>query len=360
MTTTTPPVTVLIVDDSDVVRRALANAFDVSGFSVIGQASTGREAIAKAIKLKPRLITMDLDMPDVDGLAAIEQIMAEAPTRILVITGVPLYAGHDSTFEALSRGALEVLPKPTVWPQADREKSNIIRVARRLAAVPVVPHVRAARQNRQRLRAQYALEAAASASSRIGGRPAIVAIGASTGGPGIIRAILSELPRDLDVPVFFVQHLADVFTAGFLEWLGSASHLPVVEALPGSRIEPHKAFVATRGSHVVVSPQGLIESSYEPPREGHCPSIDVLFESVAKVFGPRSIGVLLTGMGTDGAAGLKAIADAGGATLVQDESSSVVFGMPKAALDLCAAHKVVSKDHVASSIAHLIGEARSR
>ncbi|MCL1599752.1 MAG: chemotaxis-specific protein-glutamate methyltransferase CheB [Actinomycetia bacterium] len=323
-------------------RRALATVFDgCPDLEVVGEASTGREAMEKAQQLEPRLITMDLDMPDGNGLQAIEQIMAFTPTRIMVVTGVPRFDGQDASFEALSRGALELIPKPTAWPATDLERQNIIGLARRLSSVPVLHHTRASREKRRSARR---------VRPSLGGGADLVAIGASTGGPGALKAILEELPPGFSEPIVIVQHLTDVFAAGFIEWLGSCTNLVVREALPGTRLEPGSVYVAVRGSHIAISHRGWIEASHQPPRAGHCPSIDVLFESVASAHGPRAVGILLTGMGKDGAAGLRAIRDSGGVTVAQDEASCTVFGMPKAAIELEAATHVVPVREIASTL----------
>jgi two-component system chemotaxis response regulator CheB len=343
----TAKTTVLIVDDSRLTRRALRTLFEsCQDFEVVGEAATGREAVASAKSLNPTLITMDLDMPDVNGLEATEQIMAFAPTRIMVVTGVPRFRGSDSSFEALSRGALELVPKPTAWPATDTEGDALVHLARRLSSIPVVRHTKAAREQRRRERVVESSDGHFSECR-------LVAIGASTGGPKVLGTILRGLPAGFSAPVIVVQHLTDVFAAGFIDWLQSQSDLTVREALPGTPLEPKHLYVAVRGSHIAVSLRGWIESAHEPPRNGHCPSIDVLFESVAENVGRLGVGVLLTGMGADGAQGLRLIRDARGLTVAQDEESSVVFGMPKAAIELGAATRIVSAEAVAPLLARV-------
>lgn len=335
-------ISVLIVDDSKIVRCALRIIFEESNeFDVVGEATTGNEAVKMALALRPRLVTMDLDMPDGNGLEAIEQIMATGPTRIMVVTGVPRFEGMDASFEALSRGALELIPKPTAWPGTEYEKNTILTIARRLSTVPVLFHPKAAREKRKA--GQTALKKSPKKTAG-----SIIAIGASTGGPSVLRNIIESLPADLPVPVVIVQHLTDVFSNGFIQWLSTKSKLAVQEALPGTQLLPGTVFVGTRGAHVVVSSRGWIKASHEPPRNGHCPSVDILFESVAREFGSSGIGVLLTGMGRDGASGLWEIFKAGGTTVAQDEPSSTVFGMPKAAIELGAAQKVMPGQDIAS------------
>ena len=360
-------VTVLVVDDSPLVRRILTETLEEDpAFEVVGEASTGKQAIEQALRLSPGLITMDLAMPDMDGLAAIGEIMAQAPTRILVITGHPTYKGLNASHEARARGALETIPKPSTWPQSASEREGLRRLARLLATVPVLPHVEQSRQKRRAAR-----EAAGHASrdpwrtlSTLRGPEApaelgLIAIGASTGGPGVLKEMLDGLPGDLAAPLVIVQHLSEIHAGEFVRWLGQGAALRVLEALPGTRLESGTAYIALRGAHAVISPRGWIDASDEPPRGAHCPSIDVLFESVARSYGPAAAGVLLTGMGRDGALGLLRVREAGGVTLVQDEATSSIFGMPGAALELGAAQLTVARQELAETLVHLV-RGRSR
>ena len=342
------PITVLIVDDSALVRHALRTIFqEDAAFAVVGEADTGRAAQRLALQLRPQLITMDLDMPDGDGLEAIAQIMARAPTRILVVTGLPRFRGADATFAALARGALDLVPKMTAWPGTTAERHDILRLARRLAEVPVLPHVNALRDERQGARAQ-ATPAQAPAS---GPTASLIAIGASVGGPRTLAAILAELPAGFPLPIVVVQHLSPTFAELFVEWLAGQTRLRVLEAAPGVRPEPGTVYLGLRGPHLVLSPQGTLATSPEAARQAHCPAVDVLFESVARTCGPRALGVLLTGMGRDGAIGLLAIRQAGGTTLAEDEGSCVVYGMPRAAVELGAVQHLQSLAELTRTLA---------
>jgi two-component system, chemotaxis family, protein-glutamate methylesterase/glutaminase len=338
----TEPITVVIVDDSSIVRRVLRRIFESDpAFRIIGEATTGREAVQAAVNLKPRLMTIDVVMPEMDGLEAIEHIMAEAPTRLLVITADSRPDGRDLSFEALSRGALELIPKPTAWPELTGA-GEILALAKRIAPVPVVPHVRANQRQRKLTRTAR------------GGSPTVVctqarevvAIGASTGGPRTLQAIFAALPPSFGAPIVVVQHLADAFAEGFVRWLAAYCSLRVHEVTATTALEPRTIYVALRGGHAVLTPAGTVELSYEPPRGAHRPSVDVLFETAARAYGSRGIGVLLSGMGADGAQGLRAMADAGALTIAQDESSCAVFGMPKAAIELGAAQHVLPRDEI--------------
>ncbi len=292
---------------------------------------------------------MDLDMPEGNGLYAIEQIMALEPTRILVVTSVPRYGGADATFEALSRGALDLIQKPTAWPGTTAEQEDLLVLAERLASVPVIPHV-AALTNR-RIKEHVRRESVTSFAQAV----SLIVVGSSTGGPSAIVSILGELPDDFPVAVVVLQHLADVFAADFIKWLDSKVRLSVREALPGSLLQPGTVHVAIRGSDLSVSSRGRFEACSDSPRCRHRPSIDVLFKSAARSYGSSAMGVLLTGMGRDGAEGLKAIRQAGGITLAQDEASCVVFGMPKAAIEIGAVQRILSTREIAQALLNAAG-----
>ncbi len=342
----TRPVRVLVVDDSQLLRRGMRAILENAGVVVIGECATGLEAVAKVATLRPDVVTMDLDMPGLDGLATIERIMAEHPTPILVVTGDPKFRGLDGQFEALARGAVDLVAKPN--STAIEECNRLVDRIRMVASVSVVPHVRGAA--RRRNRTNHPTEPLLpSASARISSHlpPALVAIGASTGGPGAVRVVLDGLGAELGVPVVVVQHMAEEFAEGFVRWLRSQVAMPVVEAVAGTRMVPNTAYVAVRGPHLRVGEGGKMLVAVPGPADPHRPSIDVMFAGAASAWGKRAIGILLTGMGDDGADGLGAIASSGGLTIAQDEESCVVFGMPGAAIDRGAARLVLNLHNVA-------------
>jgi two-component system chemotaxis response regulator CheB len=340
-------VRVLVVDDSALLRRALRATFESSAdFVVIGEAASGQEAHEKVVALAPDLVTMDLDMPGMDGLAAIEAIMADRPTPVLVVTGDPRFRGLDAHFEALTRGAIELLPKPSAFPGTPREVEHLLTTARIAARVPVVPHVRgSAARRRQQRSSSLDLEAVQRVPP---GGSNLVVVGASTGGPGALRDLLVDLGPAPACPVIVAQHMTEAFAEGFVHWLGTVCPAPVREARAGMRLHPGIVYCVLRGPHLGVGPAAVLE----PVRGGgvHCPSVDALFHSAARHHGGRALGVLLTGMGDDGAAGLAAIAAAGGVTVAQDETTSTVFGMPKAAIDRGAARFVLPLRHIGALV----------
>jgi two-component system chemotaxis response regulator CheB len=336
---------VLIVDDSRLLRRALRAFFETSpDFVVVGEAATGRDAVAKVASLQPDLVTMDLEMPDLDGLGAIERIMAERPTPILVLTGDPEFRGLNAQFEALARGAIDLLEKPSDFPGTPEERRHFLSTALLASRVPVVHHVRGAAAER-RARRRVAPGAAPRAPV------SLVVMAASTGGPGAIRAVLAEIGADRAAvpPIVVVQHMHAVFAAGFVEWLRASTRLRVREAARGVSLDRGSVYVAVRGDHVAVTAAGELELRPDPAVR-YCPSADVLFESAADAYGAQALGVLLSGMGDDGAAGLAAIAAAGGLTIAQDEETSAVFGMPGAAVERGAARLVLPVGEIAGAI----------
>lgn len=331
---------VLIVDDSKFFRDRFRTLLLQAGFSVVGEATNGTEAVQLTAKLKPQLITMDLDMPHKDGLQAISEIMATTPTRILVVTEWTEFRGQDSSMESLARGALELLPKSMASKQIPGEKNQLVYAVERLANIPVVHHVRNLNQTRP--------TSPPTKSSKPISRNTVpldmIAIGASTGGPRVLKNLFATLPANFPIPIVVVQHLNAAFASSFVEWLSKETNMKVQEASQGAKPKPGVILVCARPPHLEIGARGALLESNVPVLAGSSPSVDTMFSSVAQRFGAKGAGVLLTGMGSDGALGLKAISDAGGQTLVQDEATSVVFGMPKAALDLGAAKTIVPTD----------------
>jgi two-component system chemotaxis response regulator CheB len=335
---------VLIVDDSPVARAVLKDVLEADAdIRVVGMAASGREAVELTARLKPDVVTMDLVMPGMDGMEATERIMARNPTPILFLSAFIGPDGAYSRSDALAAGALDVVQKPPAMPDPrwQREAGGLTQKVKSLAQVPVVTHMRLARRSLG--------EGTQSRDSEIGRHAVfearraghVVAIGASTGGPKVLDELLSALPASYASAVVVVQHLADAFLPALLASLRPRCALDIVVAENGDRLRPGRIVFAPASAHLVVLPGGRIRIDESEPVRGFRPSIDVTLTSVARVFGSSACGVLLSGMGTDGAAGLQAIRQAGGQTLVQDESSCVVFGMPRAAIELGAAQHVL-------------------
>jgi two-component system chemotaxis response regulator CheB len=324
------PVRVLVADDSELFRELLSGVVAADrGFELAAVARDGDEAAGLARQHRPDVITMDLNMPEADGFAGIARIMAETPTPILVLTANPTEAAG---FKALSLGALDIMEKPHA--EADlRDYGRGLRTRLRLlAGVKVIRHPRGLRENR----------ATAPSTAE---PPELVVVGASLGGPRALATILRRLPASFPLPLVVVQHIADGFTEGLASWLDQETKLRVSEAVHGEPLRAGRVLLAPSGRHLLVG-RGHAQLSEAPPVDTFRPSVTPLFASAARHYGRRVCGVLLTGMGRDGADGLKAIKDQGGTTLVQDEASSAVFGMPRAAIELGAADRVLPLDDI--------------
>ena len=327
-------VRVLIVDDSPVAREVVKGVLESdAGIRVVGMAATGKEAVELTARLRPDVVTMDLVMPGMDGMEATERIMAHNPTPILFLSAFIGPDGAYSRSDALAAGALDVVEKPQTMPDPNwpRDAGTLAQKVKSLAQVPVVTHMRRSPRDSGRVRA--ALEARRSTQA--------IVIGGSTGGPKVLDELLSSLPTSYEPAVIVVQHLADTFLPQLIASLRPRCALEVKIAETGDRLRPGRILFAPPSAHLVVVAGGKIRIEEGEPVRGFRPSIDVAMMSVAHTFGARACGVLLSGMGADGAAGLRAIKQGGGKTMVQDESTCVVFGMPRAAIDLGAAQQVL-------------------
>jgi len=329
---------VLVADDSELFRDLLSRVIGADpGFHVVAVAADGNEAARLAHQLKPDVITMDLNMPDADGFSGIARIMADTPTPIMVLTG---NKAEVVGFKALSLGALDILEKPDADIDLEAYGAQIRSRLRLLSGVKVIRHLRGLRDRKLPL------------PPKKGRRADVVVIGASLGGPRALATLLRGLPPTFPVGIAVVQHIADGFTEGLASWLGQECHLQVRQAADGELLQPGHVLLAPSGRHLLVS-EGRVRLFDGPPVDTFKPSVTPLFLSAAQSYGARACGVLLTGMGHDGAAGLKALHDAGGATLAQDEQSSAVFGMAKAAIDLGAVDRVLPLDDLPRTLVAL-------
>lgn len=329
---------ILVVDDSPLTVDTVTAILEADGDIVVaGVAKNGLEAVAATQRLKPDLVAMDIQMPVMNGLEAVERIMASVPTPILLLTGDPRRQGERGSFEALSRGALDLVAKPAVMEGGEPQQARFRDHVRLLASVPVVYRRRRTQTDLPRVRPVAS-----------GGCVGIVA---STGGPPVLAEILAALPPAFPVPVVVVQHLAAGFAAHLTSWLEEISPLSVKPATAGLKVRPGEVYVAPDGAHVTLDRRGHLALDDEsPPERGHRPSGTRLLRSLAQAYAELGIGVVLTGMGQDGADGMVAIRRAGGMTIAQDEATSVVYGMPRAALALGAAEWVRPRDQIAEAI----------
>ncbi len=337
---------VFIVDDSAVSRLALRKALEGDPLlAIVGEAKSGREALERIPVVRPNVVLMDIVMPDIDGLAATAELMRSNPLPILIISG-QVEGDARLTFDALRAGALEVIGKPSAAELASED--HVRRLQRRVRLLSEIPVVRRhSRVGRVALRSTTTRPTQGSVS--------LVCLGMSTGGPPALLQILSALPSSPAWPVFVVQHMTPGFIGGMVSWLKNQSRQNVVLASDGIHPEPGTIYVADDDHHLILE-DGCIRMSMidAPSQPGHRPSVDALFSSVAGEQNVReAIAVLLTGMGKDGAAGLGKIRRAGGWTVAQDEASSVVYGMPKAAADEEAACEVLSLNDIKIALAAL-------
>ncbi|HTG80333.1 MAG TPA: chemotaxis-specific protein-glutamate methyltransferase CheB [Geobacteraceae bacterium] len=334
---------VLLADDSAVVRTVLKDIFHATAeITVVGEAANGREAVALTERLAPDLIVMDIMMPVMDGLAAIEIIMARFPTPILVLSATMDDKEVNYAFTAIKKGALDVMEKPRIGgldPTGDFG-ARLVEEVRMLTKIKVI-------RRWPRTGAKVELKAGYQQGPRD-----ILAIGASTGGPKAVMGIMKSLPANLNAAVFIVQHIASGFARGFSHWLDQDSAIKVRLAVDGQPFRAGEALVAPNDCHMVLD-KGKVRLVQGEPVNCCRPSIDVFFNSLAEEEGARVVGVLLTGMGKDGAQGLHRIKELGGVTIVQDETSSVVFGMPKAAIALNAVDEVLPLQVIPEAIAKI-------
>jgi two-component system chemotaxis response regulator CheB len=337
---------VLLVDDSPIALHILQRLLSrAPAIQVVGTASDGSEALELLPALDPDVICTDLHMRGMDGLEFTRAVMDRDPRPILVVS-VSVEPDSPNVFRLLEAGAVDVYPKPPVIPGADED-----RLARELASkIRVVAGVHVIRRG-------------ATAAPRLP-RPApiwlpphpqvrIVVVGASTGGPQALREILAHLPANFPAPLVCVQHIGADFLSGMVTWMSEVCPLPVYKASQGAIPQAGVVYFAPENAHLEFDELGRFALSHAPPSDGHRPSITVTFRAAARRFCAGALGVLLTGMGRDGAEGMADIAAAGGITIAQDEASSAIYGMPKAAVQLGAAQSVLPLERIAATLVEL-------
>ena len=345
---------VLVVEDSLTVRQRLVDVLSADPqMQVVGEAGDGKTAIELCQQLRPDVVTVDMQLPVLSGLAVTEYIMAYCPSPILIVSASTNRGELYKTYDALAAGALDVLEKPRgnepdgAWEQAFLSTIELI------SRVKVITHVRGRQARSPRMR--LAPPVAESGAYRM------VAVGASTGGPAAVLKILSSLPADFPLPILIVIHIGEAFGRLLAEWLDSRSQLRVSCARDGEplpQVGDARVILAPPGRHLVVK-ANRVHLTNQDERNSCRPSVDVFFESVAEQIGSRGIACLLSGMGKDGAQGLLAVRDAGGRTLAQDEATSTIFGMPQEAIRIGGAERVIALDEIASSLVALAGSSKS-
>ena len=342
---------VLIVEDSKVIQEFLVHILTSDpSIQVVGIAGNGEEALEAAKQKRPDVITMDIHMPKVDGFEATRAIMEDVPTPIVIVTGSLRAKELASSFRAVEAGALAVVLRPPGigHPEHETAAGELIRTVRLMSEIRVVKRHPAVKR-------RVPPETAKMEVRKTDVQIQAIAIGASTGGPPVLQQILSGLPHDLPVPVLMVQHIAAGFTKGFVEWLSDTTRFPVHIASHGEYPLPGHGYIAPDGFHLGIGNGPRIILSDHAPENGLRPSVAYLFHSVAQTLGPRAVGVLLTGMGRDGAVELKEMKDGGAVTIVQDKESSVVHGMPGEAVALNAHTYILPPDKIAVLLGTLAG-----
>lgn len=341
---------VLVVDDSRTARQMLSGIIGyTSDMQVIAEASDGIEALAFTQKYRPDVILMDIVMPGLDGLAATRQIMSSCPTPIVLVTASMESYETDIAFKAIRAGALTVLQKPAGVAN-NGDVQIIINTVRAMAKVQVIHHYgsrQAAVQlpSEDEIPEQFIEEMPA---------PQLVAMVASTGGPAALSEIIRQLPGDFPLPVVIVQHIAPDFVESLRAWFDGLTPLSVKIAGTGQRPARGHIYLAPGDAHLTFTANLTFRMDQTPNLSAHMPSGDVLLESVARTYGKRAIGIVLTGMGEDGAQGLKAMYDRGAFTIAQDEATSVVFGMPAEAIQRNAVRQVLPVTEIVPSLMQLM------
>jgi two-component system, chemotaxis family, protein-glutamate methylesterase/glutaminase len=355
---------ILVVDDSVVIRRMVTDALAADpALEVVGAAANGRIALSKIPQVNPDLITLDIEMPEMDGLEALRQLRKTYPRLPVIMFSTLTERGAAATLDALAYGANDYVTKPSNVGSAsaalERIREQLIPKIKAQCPLVSPPSLSPAT-------ARPGPAAAPKVWPKLDTRgreaPAeIVAIGVSTGGPNALAEVIPQLPANLPVPVVIVQHMPPIFTKLLAERLSSKSQIRVEEGRPGEILEPGQAWLAPGDFHMAVarSATGVHLITHREPPENSCrPAVDVLFRSVAEAYGPRALGVVMTGMGQDGLRGSERIREAGGRVLAQDEATSVVWGMPGFVAQAGLAEKVLPLHQIAAGIVLRVSESR--
>jgi two-component system, chemotaxis family, protein-glutamate methylesterase/glutaminase len=354
MTTAAPPgrrIRVLIVDDSLFMRAAIARALAGGPFDVVGQAKDGNDALAQIARLQPDVVTMDFNMPGMTGADTVRRVMQQRPTPVVMFSA-HTRQGAKETFDALSAGAVDFLTKPDGEVSVDLSRIADELIRKLIAAASSRPRAAHAPAMPRASSSLVGMRASSSwsalSASSPGTLPRLCVIGVSTGGPAALSELVPALPADLRVAVVVVQHMPAGFTGPFAERLDAGSRVSVAEACDGDRPQPGSVLIAPGDRHLEFDDRGLVVLTDGPLVNGCRPAADVTMISAARAYGRRALAIVMTGMGRDGAAGALAIKRADGKTLAQDQATSVIYGMPRAAIDAGAIDEVAALGDIAS------------
>jgi two-component system chemotaxis response regulator CheB len=342
---------VLIVDDSPLINTLFKSMLDgLPDIQVAGEATNGQEAIRMVMRYRPDVITMDIRMPQMDGLEAIRQIMSIQPTPIIVVSSSVYAADYNTAFSAIESGALAVIEKPKGLDEKDYDavREQLITSIRTLSGVNLIQRTHKKSDQpgvigpKTAMLHSYVLRAVQT-----------IAIASSTGGPPVLAEILSSLPDGFSIPILIVQHNLPAFMPAMVDWLNTRSKVPVMLVKEGMTMDFSRAYVAPGDAHLTVTADRILHVDQSAQVKGYRPSATRLFKSVASAFGANAIGIVLTGMGEDGADGLVDMSSAGAHIMVQDETSSVIFGMPKAVIDRHLADEILTPEEIATRLMKL-------
>jgi two-component system, chemotaxis family, protein-glutamate methylesterase/glutaminase len=346
------PIRVLLVEDSQIAMVILKRILEpFPQIEVVGTACTGLEALALIPKVQPDVICTDLHMPQMDGLEFTREVMSLYPCPILVISASVQEEDTHQVFSLLDAGAVDIFPKPLSGLVAHDSAFNQVLIDK----IQVLSGVRVFKKRQSGQPSYLHPESRNLAAFKAHGysRPKMVVVGASTGGPQALQELFAMLPSNFPVPVICVQHICLGFLQGFIDWLAGSCQLPIQIAQEGEIPKAGYIYFPPEQHHLELDSQGRFVCTNSPTIDGHRPSVTTTFQSVAQVYGRKTLGILLTGMGCDGAVGMKEIVQAGGTTIAQDEATSIIFGMPKEAIKLGAASQVLPIQAIAPALLSL-------
>ncbi len=343
---------VLVVDDSASARFLIRQILERDPeILVSGEACNGREAVEMIPQLRPDIVLMDIEMPVMDGITAIEHIMSTNAVPIFVITS---RADTDTAYKAVSKGALDILLKPDLQLIHSDEFNRRIKL---MSRVRVISHIKTCHSTSPPPESPAGAPSGAAAreQEKADAGYRILAVASSTGGPNALSAILPHLPANFPLPIVVAQHIVDDFLSGMVRWLNGISPLEVKQGRAGEFLRPGTVYFSSSSSHMQVTPSQRIAYADHGPDDIYFPSCDALLSSVARAYGKQAIGLILTGMGSDGVRGMEEIRREGGFTLAQDEESSVIYGMNRAAIEQKVVQSILPVDYIAGRLISLAG-----
>jgi two-component system, chemotaxis family, protein-glutamate methylesterase/glutaminase len=341
---------VLVVDDSPLIYKILTTMLeDVPDIEVVGQALNGQDALRLTKRLKPDVILMDIHMPKMDGLAATQKIMSLQPTPIVVLSNISQSTDANLAFNVIQAGALTVIEKPRGLALKDFEavRSQLISTIRSMSKVPVV------RRYDPQLHKDGVGPMTAMLNAYFSRPIKVAAIASSTGGPPVLMELFSQLPKEFSIPIIVAQHILPPFAQAMADWLNSKSALHIQVAEDNQPLLPGHVYISPGDAHLTISSMGMIRLERTGTHQGHLPSATRMFETVAQAYGSNSVGIILTGMGHDGSAGLELLSKAGAHVIAQNQETSLVYSMPYEAVKLGIVDEILPPNEIASRLLKL-------